>query len=381
MTNVLISDPNQRVALTVLRSLGHQGIQSSLVEKRKFRHPISASSRFSKEICWVQDYEKDLGLFLKMCERKKVFIPVSINTILFACAHADQIRERTKLFLPSEKTLRHANDKAWLMNFATEAGVPVPETWRPASIDDLEDIHQEFHYPCVVKLRNDEGLFLGPQDRYKIVNTEKELFEAYGLLHEIKSLPIVQEFALGESVGFSALYDEQSQMKACFCHRRIREYPISGGPSTLAESFFDENLVREGKKLLDALCWVGPAMVEFKRHPGTGELKLLEINPRFWGMLPLAIEAGVDFPHLLYRLACGENFDPVTKYQAGVKVRILFTDLLAVRGYLGKEKHKLQYLREILKEYLNPMIKDGLISWSDPAPIMTYILNKLLRRD
>ena len=33
------------------------------------------------------------------------------------------------------------------------------------------------------------------------------------------------------------------------------------------------------------------------------EPKLIEVNPRFWGSLALAIYAGIDFPYLLYKLA------------------------------------------------------------------------------
>ena len=33
----------------------------------------------------------------------------------------------------------------------------------------------------------------------------------------------------------------------------------------------------------------------------------MEINTRFWGSLQLAVDAGVDFPWLLYRMVSGEN--------------------------------------------------------------------------
>ncbi len=41
-------------------------------------------------------------------------------------------------------------------------------------------------------------------------------------------------------------------------------------------------------------------MVEFKLDPRDNTPKLMEINPRFWGSLALAIESGVNFPYLLY---------------------------------------------------------------------------------
>ena len=46
-------------------------------------------------------------------------------------------------------------------------------------------------------------------------------------------------------------------------------------------------------------------MVEFKRDERDCRFKLIEINPKFWGSLGLAIAAGVDFPALAFRAACG----------------------------------------------------------------------------
>jgi predicted ATP-grasp superfamily ATP-dependent carboligase len=70
-------------------------------------------------------------------------------------------------------------------------------------------------------------------------------------------------------------------------------------------------------------------MVEFKVDPRDGTPKLMEINPRFWGSLALAVAAGVNFPYLLLRMARGENFKPVEHYALGKKARWLLPgDLL-----------------------------------------------------
>ncbi len=82
-------------------------------------------------------------------------------------------------------------------------------------------------------------------------------------------------------------------------HHRIREYPVTGGASVCAESFYEEELKGLGMKLLDHLKWEGVAMVEFKKDNKDGKYKLMEINPKLWGSLELAITAGVHFPELL----------------------------------------------------------------------------------
>ncbi len=53
----------------------------------------------------------------------------------------------------------------------------------------------------------------------------------------------------------------------------------------------------------------------------------MEINGRFWGSLPLAIAAGVDFPHRLYRLLTGRPLTASPPYRLGVHGRNLGKDL------------------------------------------------------
>ena len=69
-----------------------------------------------------------------------------------------------------------------------------------------------------------------------------------------------------------------------------------------------------GLSLLKSLNWVGIAMVEFKVDPRDGIPKLMEVNPRFWGSLQLAIVSGVDFPYLILKMARGEKFEPILHY-------------------------------------------------------------------
>jgi predicted ATP-grasp superfamily ATP-dependent carboligase len=68
-------------------------------------------------------------------------------------------------------------------------------------------------------------------------------------------------------------------------------------------------------------------MVEFKVDPRDGQAKLMEVNGRFWGSLQLAIDAGVNFPLLLYRLATGQTVAPQMEYRVGVRSRWLLGDL------------------------------------------------------
>jgi predicted ATP-grasp superfamily ATP-dependent carboligase len=89
----------------------------------------------------------------------------------------------------------------------------------------------------------------------------------------------------------------------------------------------DRSLVEQSAELLRAMNWQGVAMVEFKLDQRDGQAKLMEVNGRFWGSLQLAVDAGVNFPLLLYRLALGEDVPAQTQYRIGTKSRWLLGDL------------------------------------------------------
>jgi predicted ATP-grasp superfamily ATP-dependent carboligase len=75
--------------------------------------------------------------------------------------------------------------------------------------------------------------------------------------------------------------------------------------------------MKKCEELLSSLNWNGVAMFEFK-YTTDSIYYLMEINPRLWGSLQLAIDSGVDFPKLLL---C-ENVNTQEKeYKVGVKLR------------------------------------------------------------
>jgi len=114
-------------------------------------------------------------------------------------------------------------------------------------------------------------------------------------------------------------------------------------------------------------------MVEFRIDPRDGKPKLMEINPRFWGSLQLAIYSGVDFPYLLYKMAIDGDVEPVFEYKTGIKVRwLLLGDILRFLGI--QNSNKLKALPEFLK--FRGMGYD-VLSLRDPMPALGAVLEGL----
>jgi hypothetical protein len=80
----------------------------------------------------------------------------------------------------------------------------------------------------------------------------------------------------------------------------------------------------------------------------------MEINPKFWGSLDLAIAAGVDFPTLAVEMALGELDRVVMEYPTGVRFRWVFDDLVRLAACPTS-------FREVIRDFCNGT-KDDLIA-------------------
>jgi predicted ATP-grasp superfamily ATP-dependent carboligase len=125
------------------------------------------------------------------------------------------------------------------------------------------------------------------------------------------------------------------------------------------------------RSLLDHIGWHGVAMVEFKVAKD-GTPYLMEINTRFWGSLQLAVDSGVDFPWLLYQLACGEQPDPVRSYKKGRRLRWLLGDLDSLYLTLrDREQYTVADKLRAVMQFMTPSpfrTRHEVNRWSDPRP-------------
>jgi len=321
---VLITDGNFKHTLAAVRSLGKSGADITVLS----HIPVSISffSRYCHHHAIAPDPEKDprFADFLLEYVRKNrfdVLLPVSFAAVMQVSRIRAELEKYMHLVLADAAALEIAGNKDRTIQYAERIGINVPRTWYPQTEAEVTAIAREVSYPAVIKGSEESGFV-----RY--ANAPEELAEKYRVIADYS--PVIQEYITGEGYGFFALYN-QGKARAIFMHRRIREYPVTGGPSAVAESVYDPALRDAGLALLDSLKWHGVAMVEFKKDATTGRFVLMEINPKFWGSLGLSIEAGVDFPTLTCRMALDGDIEPVFEYKTGVKYRwLLPADLFHV---------------------------------------------------
>jgi len=373
---VLVTDGANRVALAVVRALGRAGAEVAVVEQERFaqKPPASFRSKYVSRHDVLPTLREDGEFLAALAERASGYdlvLPVSTNVAL-ACA-AGRERIPARLPIPPLATLRRANDKSAALAVAKKVGVPIPVTYAPEDDEELEGVLDRLRFPAVVKLRDDAGTVLEPGQRYKVGRTAEDVRRAYRALHALKPFPLIQEKVEGPGYGVGILAD-QGKVLAAFAHRRIREYPVSGGPSTICVSVVDERLTGYAASVLGELGWTGVAMVEFKKDD---DYRLMEINPRFWGSMPLATRAGVNFPDLLCRRAMGEETGHLPRYDAGVKLRFLPLDAAAAWSALRDPERRWSYAFGFLRDVFDPAVMDGIVDPRDLDASLQYLANHL----
>ena len=116
--------------------------------------------------------------------------------------------------------------------------------------------------------------------------------------------PLIQEYCPGRGLGQFFFMHEGRAVRR-FQHQRIAEWPPEGGFSSVCDAVplsHHQELQERSIALLQAIGWEGCAIVEYRLDDATGEAALMEVNGRFWGSFPLAVQAGAGFANLAYHL-------------------------------------------------------------------------------
>jgi len=327
MAVVLLTDGDERSTLAACRSLvraGHEvhvlaarrrslaGVSRHVREHVVSSNPFTASAAF---VAAVAVLARDVAAH--------VLIPMTDASATAILSRRGELPAACRVPFDSLESFQRASDKAALLPVAESAGFAVPTSVLIESADAADRVDLRAFAPGVLKPHRSVvpiGAELRRQGvvRFDTVEEGQQLLQA---LPDAAFPVLAQRRVQGPGVGFFALRWRGTTI-AKFAHRRVREIPPTGGVSVCRESIaLPAALANAGMRLLEALDWQGVAMVECKYDPVTDRYYVIEINPRFWGSLQLAIDAGVDFPALLVECALGRVPVPVTHYRTGVRSR------------------------------------------------------------
>ena len=252
------------------------------------------------------------------------------------------------------ETVDRATDKTLLAELAAEAGIAVP-TLDPDNAS----------FPAVVKpamTATTESTGTEVSKEAEIVHTHEQLRAALGDGRN----RLVQPYIEGQLVAVAGVAWHGELV--CTAHQAARRiYPRPLGVSAYAETLArDPELDAKLASILRRLGWSG--IFEFQLIRSAGAAYVIDLNPRPYGSLALAIGAGLNLPSIWVDLLLGRE-PRLGRYRAGVRYRAEVREGRALVAALtrGRLRETLAIIRP------RPRTVHSIFSVRDPAPMLAVL--------
>lgn len=185
--------------------------------------------------------------------------------------------------IPDTATLNMFDDKWQFHRFCTEHGLRVPETRLIGAKEeiDFDAIVAELGLPFVLKPINQAGS-LGVQ-----IVTGKDYFERVirdNPAYDFKPL-IAQRFIAGADIDLSLLAVDGKL--SAFAIQQVSGSKVHFVPNTYLETL--------AGRICDESRYSGPMHVDARIEKHTGQVYLIESNPRFWASVTASVWCGLNF--------------------------------------------------------------------------------------
>ncbi len=387
------------IALTVVRELGAHGVPVHGVARTP--GSIALASRHCRD--WSLRPQGDPADWLpRLIARTgaRAVLAISEDDLLALSALPAYVGD-CHILVPRPEPLARVIDKRRTLDIARRIGLLVPQTWQPLAGEDFAARAHAMRYPLVAKWANPPEVMADLERaglewiKTGYVHTPRELLALLDRYAPIGRWPLIQQYCGGVGLG-QMLFMADGHATLRFQHRRLHEWPPEGGVSTLCRGEPAHGHAAQmalSEKLLRALDWSGPAMVEYRHEPDTGRYWLMEVNGRFWGSLPLAHHSGAHFAWEAYRRAAPGQKDAAPTPREGVRARYMVPEtkrlarVLLTPDRIGDPFFRptpLADLAAYLLGFLDPRGRYYVFALSDPRPFLRDIvqmIRKAVRRD
>jgi predicted ATP-grasp superfamily ATP-dependent carboligase len=299
-------------------------------------------------------------------------LPGTESTLVAVAEHADRFPAQVALGAPPTEVVSLAIDKRHLEDLARAAGLRTPPT-RVSTGDDWREIAAEIATPAVIKparsvLETPHGrVWVGVQR----ANSPDELRECLTRLPAGPAL--VQPLLPGRMVTVNGACWKGSLV--CSVHQTAdRLWPLDMGVLAYARTIpRDADLDHRVARFLESVGWSGLFNLQFIAHGG--DLHLIDLNPRPYHSLALAIAAGQNLPAIWVELLLGRN-PQIPPYRVGARFRAEEEDAQAMLTLLSRRD--LQAVRRALRPHRRTA--HALLARGDPLPAIVAFARAVAQR-
>lgn len=296
---VLLLDGEQRSVLAATRGLAEAGYEVAVAAERR---PVAAhwsracSARFLLPDPWADPAVFALSLsHLVRRHDFSLLLPGTDASLLAISAFRAQLEPHIAMGLPSHDAVIRSLDKVTLIEQARAVGLDCPPSVVCTEHDEVLPAARAFGFPVVLKpvtslVRTDALAWRQPG---AALNNEAHL---RARLYDFGLPLIVQRCETTTDVVSVAGVMIDGRLAAVACARYARTWPPASGSASLSVSIDPPaSLVGQVEELVTRIGWEGIFELELL-DLGDGTLSAIDLNPRLYGSLTLAIQSGANLP-------------------------------------------------------------------------------------
>lgn len=316
-----------------------------------------------------------------------LIIPMGDESAYFLSKEKPTIEQQYKIRCAVEtySTFELANDKQKLMELCEKFNLVHPrtralpfcqqeKTERDGTFADALKIVTDYvGFPAMIK----PNLSAGAKGITRVEDIE-ELKEKYPSIAETFGACALQQFVEQPDYYYNVmLFRKRDGKTAASTVIKIKRYfPLKGGTSCYSETIEHPFLLEQCERCLDKLNWHGFADFDVLEDKRTGELKIIEINPRVPSSLQAGFAAGVNFAKIFIDeyLGGGAEIFNMQFYKTCQQVRWFGLDVMWFLMSPQRFSFKPSWFRFWGK---NVSYHDG--SWRDPMPMIAGSLQGVIK--
>jgi len=369
--------------ISLVRSLGRLGISITLAREKhsvfeiasryvnKFIELPNLDNESEKAIERLIDYGKSRS------QKPVAFFNGESDVMLFS-RNRELLSEYFHIVLAEHVLINQLVDKKGFWELAVKHDLSVPNTIVPDSESQLYEAARMNAFPLILKPIR-QRIWHQPEYYNKLgyrkailIKNEKELENIIKMMPPIDGKIMIQQYIPGPDPNhydFHCYIDKTGVTRGAVLGHKIRTYPIHFGQGCYTHYIDEPEIEKLCLETLQKIDYIGAANINVKRHSETGQVYILEINPRFSLWTIFDSLCGVNMPLLQYMDALDIEIPEVKP--SGKPQRWLYfgTDLKAMIAY--RKCGELTFLRW-LKSFFNYRghIEYHIFAWDDPAPLV-----------
>ncbi len=352
--------------LGVARSLGWSGIR---VVGADF-HPEAAGLRsnlvdpfITKDP--VKEPEATVEQLLKKASEyreKPVIMACSDDYVLLVSRNRKRLKEGFDFMVAPEDVVEGTVDKSHQYRMASAAGIPIPFTIYPQSMEELADAKESLRYPCFIKpfyshlwcrKFGNKGFII--KDYYQLKERFREILgtDLRVMVQGIVGFPGMDLYQM------CAYFGRDGYISPRFVWFKARQSPPCFGVASLGISLKNKQVEESGLRFLSSIGYQGIGSVEFKLDPEDGVYRLIELNNRTWMQNVMCTIAGLNIPLIQYLDLTNQPCPKEGDFKEGVRWWDSLADLdsfvrLKKRRQLGAKEWVKSWLGSDCYAYFSP---------------------------